>query len=91
MKNKKLVFFGSGTIAEKELHLKPDFIVDNNPDLIGTQFHHLKIKNPASIKGKSHKYEVVVCTTSVLEVKSQLECYGYNWNCDAYVSKYLEV
>ncbi|MCJ8339778.1 MAG: TIGR03032 family protein [Pseudomonadales bacterium] len=86
---KKLVLFGSGNVAEKNLHLKPDFIVDNNLDLIGSKFHGITIKSPDVLKSRSNIYQVVVCTTSVGEVKKQLTSYGFDWGREADVAKQL--
>lgn len=92
MSNKKrtLVFFGSGVVAEKSLKSKPAFIVDNNPDLIGGFFHGIEIKSPEVLRNRSDEFEVVICTTSVSEVKAQLKTLGFAWSKDARVSDYLE-
>jgi len=87
---KKLVLFGSGTVAEKNLNLSPEFIVDNNSDLHGSFFHGIEVKPPESIKENIADFKVVVCTTSVGEVKKQLESYGYVWGSDAIVASLLE-
>ena len=84
--DKQLVFFGTGVVAEKILHLCPEFIVDNNPNGIGTSLHGVDIKNPEILNGNADKYDVIVCTTSVGEVKKQLERYGYTWGENANVS-----
>lgn len=85
----KIVLFGSGTVAEKNLHLKPVFIVDNNIDLIGSKFQGIEIKSPDVLKNNSDSYQVVVCTTSVGEVKKQLLGYGFNWGKGADVAEQL--
>ncbi|MGD8117121.1 DUF4915 domain-containing protein [Vibrio sp. TRT 29B02] len=87
---KKIVLFGSGTVAEKNLNLRPAFIVDNNIDLHGTFFHGIEVKPPETLKGDSDNFKVVVCTTSVGEVKKQLEHYGYVWGDNAVVASLLE-
>lgn len=89
-KKRDLVFFGSGVIAEKSLKSKPKFIVDNNPDLVGGFFHGIEIKSPDVLLNRSDDFEVIICTTSVSDVKSQLEKLGYTWGKDASVSGYLE-
>ncbi|MBT1452274.1 DUF4915 domain-containing protein [Glaciecola sp. XM2] len=86
---KSIVLFGCGHVAEKHLNLVPAFIVDNNPDLIGTQFHDIEIKSPSILAGNADDYEVIVCTTSVSEVKSQLESYGFTWGQNAKVALLL--
>jgi hypothetical protein len=84
-----IVLFGSGVVAEQNLSLKPVFIVDNNPDLIGSKFHGLDIKSPEVLIDQSHTYRIVVCTTSVKEVKKQLKNYGFIWKETAYIAKQL--
>lgn len=86
---KQVVFFGSGVVAEKSLSQKPVFIVDNNPDLQGTKFHGIDVKSPNTLLGHVTKYQVVVCTTSISEVRKQLASMGYEWGKDANVSSYL--
>ena len=87
---KKIILFGSGTVAEKNLHLNPDFIVDNNSDLHGSFFHGVEVKSPESIKNNIENYKVIICTTSVGEVKKQLENYGYTFGKNAVVATLLE-
>lgn len=89
-KKRDLVFFGSGVVAEKSLRSKPKFIVDNNPDLVGGFFHGIEIKSPGILMNRSEEFEVIICTTSVSEVKSQLEKLGYIWGKDVRISDYLE-
>ena len=86
---KKIVLFGSGVVAEKNLNLSPAFIVDNNTDLQGSEFHGIQVKSPESLKNQAGSYKVIVCTTSVGEVKKQLETYGYQWGIDADVANLL--
>lgn len=86
---KKTVLFGSGVIAEKNFHLKPEFIVDNNPDLIGTTFHDYDIKAPQEIEGLSDQYSIIICTSSVREVKQQLVSYGFEWGVNINVAEQL--
>lgn len=86
---KKIVLFGSGTVAEKNLNLNPVFIVDNNIDLQGGEFHGVPVKSPTELKDNFETYKVVVCTTSVGEVKKQLESYGYQWGVNAEVASLL--
>lgn len=87
---KKIVLFGSGTVAEKNLNLRPEFIVDNNVDLHGTYFHNIEVKSPEAIKENVEQFKIIVCTTSVGEVKKQLESYGYAWGDNAVAANLLE-
>ena len=86
---KAIVLFGSGTVAEQNLNANIVFIVDNNADLIGTSFHGFDVKSPEVLRNEKCSYQVVVCTTSVKEVKQQLISYGYSWGEDADVAEQL--
>jgi hypothetical protein len=86
---KNIVLFGSGTVAENNLDFEPLFIVDNNPDIEGTYFHGIEIKNPQVLVDSVASYEVIVCSTSVGEIRSQLEGYGYVWGETARVAAQL--
>lgn len=86
---KDIILFGSGTVAEKNLNLNPKFIVDNNVDLHGSTFHGFDVISPEILKNNTDKYKVIVCTTSVGEVKKQLEHYGYVWGNNANAAKLL--
>lgn len=87
---KLLVLFGSGHIAEKTLSKKPAFIVDNNPDLQGSIYQGLEVKSPKVLAASPEMYEVIICTTSVSEVRNQLISMGFVWGKNAFVSEYLE-
>ena len=84
-----IVFGASHLIAELDLE-EISFIVDNNPDLQGTSHYDLIIKSPEVLNGASERYEVIVCSTSIGEIKSQLESYGYTWGLNAGVYKALK-
>lgn len=86
---KKLVFFGAGVVAEKLLARKPDFIVDNDPTVQGTSFHDIPVKAPSVLDGTAEHHDVLICTTSVSEVRRQLERYGYVWGTGIQVPDYL--
>lgn len=88
---KKIVLFGAGQghVVDESFTLKPVFIVDNNPDMQGTDYCGLEVKSPSVLDGKSNIYEVIVCTTSVSEVKRQLLSYGYTWGENARVADVL--
>lgn len=87
---KLLVLFGSGHIAEKTLSKKPAFIVDNNPDLQGSIYQGLEVKSPKVLAASPEMYEVIICTTSVSEVRNQLISMGFVWGKNVFVSEYLE-
>lgn len=85
----EIVLFGCGNVAEKNFGKSPAFIVDNNSDLVGTFFHGLEVKHPSVLHGKADKYQIIVCTTSVSEVRQQLEAYGFVWGQSANVASLL--
>jgi len=87
---KNIVLFGSGPIAEKNLELKPLFIVDNNIDMQGQFFHSVEVLSPSILYKNHEKYNVVICTTSVGEVKKQLEDYGFTLNENIHLAEGLE-
>lgn len=86
---KRIVLFGSGVVAEKNLGLKPEFIVDNNRDLQGQEFHGVSILGPEALIGRQSDYDVVVCSTSIDAIKPQLEQLGYEWGVSARVAGQL--
>lgn len=86
---KRVVLFGSGTVAEQNLHLNPQFIVDNNPDLEGAYFNGVEIRSPQELNTRADLYDVVVCSTSVSEIRRQLQSYGYTWDKNARVADQL--
>lgn len=87
---RKIVLFGSGVVAEKNLRRDPVFIVDNNTDLQGTGFHGVPVVSPDKIRDKSHLYDVVVCTTSIDSVRTQLADMGFTWNENATIAPQLK-
>ena len=86
---KKTVLFGAGLVAEQNLYLNPDVIVDNNPDIHGDTFYDITVHSPSILDGKSEEYNVVICTTSVGEVRKQLISYGFKWGVNAYPADQL--
>lgn len=69
-----IVFFGVGNIASKTIEkygFLPDFIVDNNEAVHGSQWEGRDVRAPAEIL-KHDVNRVLVCTTSYLEVIQQL-------------------
>lgn len=87
--HKKIVLFGCGHVAEKNMHLAPAFIVDNNPDLIGNKYQGFVVKSPEILRGRAQDFQVIVCTTSISEVRLQLGSYGFVWGEDAKVASLL--
>ncbi len=82
-KNKKIVFFGAGSVAKKTKRKLIDFklsiILDNNPNDWGGESMGLKILNPNFIKSNEfnkNNYFIIICTTSFISVSNQLTNYG---------------
>lgn len=86
---RRLVLFGSGTVAEKNLIKNPCFIVDNNKDLHGSKFKGVQIFSPEVIRNKSEEFFVIICTTSIDAVVPQLTDLGYMMQRDAQVADLL--
>jgi len=90
IKNRKIVLFGSGNIAEKTLRkgldLDIDFIVDNSINLQNTSFLNYKVQNPKNIKSNQI---VLICSTAVSDISEQLDSYGLKPNIDYFISPIL--
>jgi sugar lactone lactonase YvrE len=70
---RKLVLFGVGQIAEKEIKsgLNPLFLVDNNKDLHGTKFLGFEVHDPSKIN--ESEVTVLICSSSISEILQQLQ------------------
>ncbi len=84
IKNRKVVLFGAGNIAEKTARIidqkKIAFITDNASNLWGDKQINLIVKNPSNLKKFNREYFVIICTTSFSEVSDQLKKYGFKSN-----------
>ena len=80
--------FGCAHVVEK-IFLEPAYVIDNNPDLIGNTFQGFEVQSPDILKGRINEFQVVVCTTSISEVKKQLTNLGFVWGEDAKVASLL--
>lgn len=80
----KVVFGASQLITELDMSTI-SFIVDNNTDLQGTQHCGFDVKSPEVLVGSTRGYEIIVCSTSISEIKKQLTAYGFQWGTNAYV------
>ena len=93
LKNRKIIIFGAGNIAEKTYRIldkkKLEFIVDNSSNLWGNIQSGLKVYDPLRIKNENEKYYVIICTTSFSEVSEQLIKYGFILKDDFAVSPIL--
>ncbi|MDC6449542.1 DUF4915 domain-containing protein [Pseudomonadales bacterium] len=83
-----IVFGASHLVAELDI-TTIRFIVDNNPDLQGTSHLGLAIESPDILDGCGDKYHVIVCSTSVREIRLQLESYGFVWGHNAWAYQAL--
>lgn len=86
--NDTVVFGASHLVEELDINAI-SFIVDNNPDLQGTSHFGLPIKSPDVLDGCSDRFDVIVCSTSVPEIRLQLESYGFIWGQNARVYEAL--
>ena len=90
LKNKKIVLFGSGNIAEKTMRkgndLNIDFIVDNSKNLQGSKFNNLEIRNPDVI---NEEFIVLICSTAISDISEQLINLGLKPNINFYISPIL--
>jgi len=87
---KKIVLFGSGNISKKTIRKLGKkaiaFIVDNSANLQGTEYEGLKVNSP---KVLSNNYLVLICSTAVREISTQLEEMGLEPNLDFLISPIL--
>ena len=91
-KNRPLVIFGAGHLCHKTLLKIPDspiLIVDNSPNLWGTEQEGISINPPDRLKEYSLKPFVVICTTSFPEVIDQVHSLGYKEEADVCVTPLL--
>jgi hypothetical protein len=74
-----LALFGAGHVAERILKngIRPDLILDNNPELNGQNFANVKICSPSEHNLKPIN-RIIICTTSFLEVENQILALGYS-------------
>ena len=88
---KKIILFGAGQghVVDESLALNPAFIVDNNLDMQGAIYRGLEVKSPEVLDGMAKKYDVIVCTTSVGEVRKQLASFGFEWGVNAKIADVL--
>lgn len=92
LRDRKIVLFGAGDSAHKtgrKVNNEYEFIVDNNPNMWDTVEKNKNVLNPKIISNQSEKYFIVICTTSFIEVSSQLESFGYIPEKDFIVSPIL--
>ena len=92
LNQRKIVLFGGGNISHKtarKLDNNYEFVVDNNPNMWDTIEKGKNVLNPSIIKNENSKYFIVICTTSFIEVSSQLEEFGYRPEKDFIVSPIL--
>mgnify|MGYP006136013831 FL=1 len=91
-KDRNIVLFGSGNIAEKTkriINSEVYAIADNSQNLWGSKNLGIEVINPNKLKKNNNKYFVIICTTSYSEVVSQLEKYEYKIEEDFIISPIL--
>lgn len=87
-----VVLFGGGNIAAKTARKIGDvfpFIVDNNPNLWGTEQLGVQVREPKALAELGTKPFILICTTSFLEVSEQLAGMGFDPDTDFLVSPVL--
>lgn len=88
--HRPIVLFGSGNIATKTLRKidqrRVAFIVDNSKNLQGTKFANIDILEPESIKEGTL---IIICSTAIADISSQLESMGFLANKDFVISPVL--
>lgn len=92
-KDKKIIFFGAGTIVKKFVNnynkSKILFLVDNNKKLWGSKYEGVDVQSPDELKKIKHKdITLVIMTTSFIEVIKQVK--NINKNLKITVSHYLK-
>ena len=91
-KNKDIVLFGAGNIAEKTTRIIPknklSAIVDNSSNLEGQEQFGVTVNNPKFLKQKKDIL-IIITTTSFSDVSSQLEDMGFIPSKDFIVSPVL--
>ncbi len=91
IKNKKIVLFGAGNIADKtleKLDYKPKYIADNSPLAWGNYQKNIQIINPSKILNKKNVF-FLITTTAFNEVGEQLKNEGLKVNKDFNISPIL--
>lgn len=87
-----LALWGGGNIAAKtarKLIRPPDLLIDNNPNLRGTEQLGMTVRGPDALAAPTGKPYILICTTSFLEVSEQLAGLGYDPERDFLVSPIL--
>jgi len=92
-KDKKIIFFGAGTIVKKFVNnynkSKILFLVDNNKKLWGSKYEGIDVQSPDELKKIKYKdITLVIMTTSFIEVIKQVK--NINKNLKITVSHYLK-
>lgn len=90
-RDKSVVLFGAGSIAEKtlrKLRRPVAFIIDNNPNLWETTDHGYRVCKPEQLLGQRDVF-VLICTTSFKDVAAQLSAMGLQGGADYLVSPVL--
>ena len=88
--NRKIILFGSGNVAKKTIRKvgrkNIAFIVDNSENLQGESYDDVEIKAP---KNATNEYFVIICSTAISDISTQLVSYGLLPNTDFTISPIL--
>lgn len=88
--DRPIVLFGAGNIATKTLRKidqsRVAFIVDNSKNLQGTKFADFDIREPQTIQEGAL---IIICSTAIADISSQLEGLGHTANKDFVISPVL--
>ena len=88
--DRPIVLFGAGNIATKTLRnidqSRVAFIVDNSKNLQGTKFANFDIREPQTIQEGTL---IIICSTAIADISSQLEGLGHTANKDFVISPVL--
>lgn len=87
-----IALWGGGNIAAKtarKLSRPIDHLIDNNPNLWGTQQLGATVRGADLLAGLAAKPFILICTTSFIEVSGQLAQLGYQPETDFLVSPIL--
>jgi len=85
-----LILFGAGHVAEREILSgeTPAFVADNNPDLQNSRILGVEILSPERLTALNGILQVIICTSSILDVQEQLHSLGIS-SAQISVSTYL--
>lgn len=80
-KHKKIILFGAGNMCRNYMKCygekyPPLFTCDNNPNLWGTSFEGIKVRNPEELRSLPPDSTVIICNMYYREIETQLRELG---------------